>query len=373
MKTPRRPAAGQKHRKSFSAPPQSSPSSSPTRPQASSRSPFSLPVAEFKPALPFVPVHNLHFSSPPPSIQPPGVLVDVPRDVAGDVEEEELSAEFVDDNSQPVEEDVQDSPEAIAVPNRVLRSLETAKRFPTPLTSTEKPSWSLRLFFLVLFSIVICYVRDYKGQSATIGYCDTASNTNRAVQGLKIRHELARQCNLENRTTLFPPGDHQDSTPCPIPPLMPIPQPESCTPCPDHASCTQFSVSCESGYLLHPHPLLFFMSTPPQWSNASFATASSPSEYMWGTLHDCLNGLPGFGSVALPPRCLEDPKRKLHIGALGRAIENTLGRERGRRLCTGTHHSSKESNDIEAKEWGVELIKLKEIMRKKTPVRLQDL
>jgi hypothetical protein len=300
-------------------------------------------------------------------------LEDVSQEVVSDVkEEEETNVEFADDNSQPVEE-VQDSQEAIAVSNRVLKSMETAKRFPTPLEPAEKPSWLLRFLFLALFSIVTYHVRDYKSRSAMIGYCDTGSNTNRIVQELKMHRELARQCNLENRTTLYPTGDHQDSTPCPLPSLIPIPQPESCTRCPDHASCSQFSVTCEPGYLLHPGPLLFFMSTPPQSSNASFATASSLSEYIWGALHDCLNGLPGFGSVALPPRCLEDPKRKLHIGALGRAIEITLGRERGRRLCTGVHQPSKESDGDEAKDWGVELTKLKEVMRKKTPVRLPDI
>ncbi|XP_006458160.1 hypothetical protein AGABI2DRAFT_199503 [Agaricus bisporus var. bisporus H97] len=295
-------------------------------------------------------------------------------EVASDVqEEEEPNAECDNDNNRPVEEEeeedeVQDSREEIAVSNRVLKSMEVAKRFPTPSAPPGKSSWLLRLTFVTLFSIVAYYVRDYKKQSAAIGYCDTGSNTSHVVQELKVYHELARECNLENRTTLYSPADQQDSTPCPLPPLLPVSKPESCTLCPDHAFCSQFSVTCEPGYLLHPHPLLFFLSTPPQSSNLSFAAASSPSEYIWGALHDCLNGLPGLGSVALPPRCLEDPKRKVHIGALGRAIEITLGRERGRRLCTGVHQQVKESDGGEAREWGVELTKLEEVMRKKTPV-----
>lgn len=383
VKIPRRTAGGRKSRKSFSAPPQSSPTSSPTGPKTISRSPlspFSPPLAEFKPDLPFA-HRDLHFPSPPPALRSPRVSEYVNQEVASDVqEEEEPNAECDNDNNRPVEEEgeeeeedeVQDSREEIAVSNRVLKSMEVAKRFPTPSAPPGKPSWLLRLTFVTLFSIVAYYVRDYKKQSAAIGYCDTGSNTSHVVQELKVYHELARECNLENRTTLYSPADQQDSTPCPLPPLLPVSKPESCTLCPDHAFCSQFSVTCEPGYLLHPHPLLFFLSTPPQSSNLSFAAASSPSEYIWGALHDCLNGLPGLGSVALPPRCLEDPKRKVHIGALGRAIEITLGRERGRRLCTGVHQQVKESDGGEAREWGVELTKLEEVMRKKTPVSFSN-
>jgi len=90
-------------------------------------------------------------------------------------------------------------------------------------------------------------------------------------------------------------------------------------------------------------------------------------------LSDSLNGLPGFGSIALPPRCLEDPNRRRLIGVLGRNIENTLGKEHGKRVCAGgkaIQEHVKESDGGEAKKWGVELSELKILMRKKTFVRL---
>lgn len=260
------------------------------------------------------------------------------------------------------------------VSKRIAESVKTLRQGPALPAQTEKPSWLVRFFFIGFFSILAYYIRDYKSQSAAIGYCDAGTKTNRMVEDLKMRHALARECNTENRTTLYPPNDVQDLTPCPLPPLLPLPQPESCVPCPEHASCSQFSVTCETGYLLHPNALVFFLPTPPTSSNISLATASSPSEYVWGALSDSLNGLPGFGSIALPPRCLEDPNRRRHIGALGRAIEITLGKERGRRVCTGgkaTYQDVKESDGGEAKKWGVEVAKLKEIMRRKTSVRLR--
>jgi hypothetical protein len=61
----------------------------------------------------------------------------------------------------------------------------------------------------------------------------------------------------------------------------------------------------------------------------------------------------------------------LRIGKLGRSIEGFLGKERGRRVCVGgkaIQHVN-DSDGGEAKKWGVELSKLKETMRKRTPVR----
>ena len=87
------------------------------------------------------------------------------------------------------------------------------------------------------------------------------------------------------------------------------------------------------------------------------------------------DGLPGFGSVALPPRCVEDPKRKRNIGALGKAIESLLGQERGHRLCAGGKLIDDVVMDIDggdARKWGVELERLRDVMKKKTPVSLVD-
>ena len=83
-------------------------------------------------------------------------------------------------------------------------------------------------------------------------------------------------------------------------------------------------------------------------------------------LASALDGLPGFGPVALPPRCVENPRRKRHIGALGKAIESFLAHERGKRLCAGKGWGEKPGSEVEeAKKWGVEIEALKEAMRRK--------
>jgi hypothetical protein len=66
---------------------------------------------------------------------------------------------------------------------------------------------------------------------------------------------------------------------------------------------------------------------------------------------------------------VEDPQRKRNIGALGKAIESMLGKERGRRVCHGL--STGTPADLsEAEKWGIEENQLRDIFRKKTAVSL---
>lgn len=111
------------------------------------------------------------------------------------------------------------------------------------------------------------------------------------------------------------------------------------------------------------------------WSFSEQWEPDYPADYAWKAIGMVANGLPGFGPVALPPRCVEDPKRKRHIGALGKAIEALLAQERGRKLCSGI--SPKEvkvdgENEqlIEARTWGVSLDNLKGLLREKTAVSM---
>ncbi|KXN82080.1 Inner nuclear membrane protein SRC1 [Leucoagaricus sp. SymC.cos] len=366
--TPARPKASRKSvgarrsRKSFSAPPQPSPPSSPVHTRVARAQPaFSPQVVEFKPDLPFSPFRELRL--PPQSLfsQP---VKEASQEDADTNKQEDVQ---VEETQQPIEPAKEETPVEVggeertqadeqreAISRRVAESVEAVRRRPIP---PESPSWSMRLILAILLSIIAYHVRDYKIHSAAIGYCDARTNTSRAVEEVKAHHLLVKECNRENRTTLLPLNDatdRQDMTACPLPPLIPIPQPESC-------------------YLLQPNSLVFFLPPPPSISSLSISIATSPSEFVWGTLSDSLNGLPGLGSIALPPRCLEDPNRKRHIGALERAIGNTLAKERGRRVCVGgkiTQQHVKDAEGGEAKKWGVELTKLKETMRKRTPVNL---
>ncbi len=322
---------------------------------------------------------ELRFPTTSPLAQPvqlPQEDTDLPKqEEAGEAE----ALQLVESNpldepvleEQQAEEEQQIEEQTKAISRRVAESVENLRN--QPITTAEKPSWLKRFIFICLFSAIAYQVHEYQVEAAAIGYCDAGTRTSRVLEEAKARHSLAKECVRQNRTTLYPPNDangSQELTPCPLPPIIPLPQPETCTPCPEHASCSQFRVTCDTGYQIHPNPFVFFLPTPPASSDISFASASSPSEHLWAVLYNSLNGLPGFGSTALPPRCLEDPKRKLHIGALGKAIESTLGKERGRRICLGIKDLQVSNQDGgEAKEWGVELTKLKDIMRKKTSVR----
>ena len=140
---------------------------------------------------------------------------------------------------------------------------------------------------------------------------------------------------------------------------------------------------CENGYILRPHPLLYFQPVPGTSTMSSMApsTFTRPSDmlspktdlphFVYSMLSIFLDGLPGVGPIALPPHCAEDPRRKRHIGVLGKAVEAMLAAERGRRLCQGVNEGESVGDDnTEAKRWGVELGKLKDDLKRKTAVRV---
>ncbi|KAF6765171.1 Man1-Src1p-C-terminal domain-containing protein [Ephemerocybe angulata] len=244
-------------------------------------------------------------------------------------------------------------------------------------------SSALQLFYQVVAVLILLSfgygVFNYKTESASIGFCDPGSNTNNALEALRSRRVATEVCNRENRTTLYLPSlgslsSEGEQTPCPLPPLVPLPHPDTCTPCPEHGTCTQFGVQCDNGYLRRPPALLGFLPAPPSSFNLSFSSSLSPSELVWTAISAGLNGLPGLGSIALPPRCVPDPKRQRNIGVLGKAMGSILAQERGRRLCVGGPNLDKEYNDAEggeARKWGVEIEQLREMMKRKTSPRLK--
>ena len=220
--------------------------------------------------------------------------------------------------------------------------------------------------FLVFSSIVI----RYKRESAPIGFCDAGSNSSRALQEFQAHISAIEPCTRANRSILDIPSEvfdaitAKDGTPCPLLSLIPLPHPSACTPCPEYASCSQHTVTCNGGYLLRPHPILALLSP--------FGAAPSlPVELVWNFISEVADGLPGLGPVAFSPHCVEDPKRKRNIGALGKAIEALLGQERGRRVCAGAEEGQltiSDSEGGEAKKWGLEVEVLRETMKKKTAV-----
>ena len=210
---------------------------------------------------------------------------------------------------------------------------------------------------------------QYKLESSAIGFCDTGSNTSRTLRELLAKRLAIDECIGE--TAAHKSSEVEQSTIsdlCPLRPLVSLPHPKSCTPCPEHASCAQFDVFCDSGYLIKPNILLSFIPVKPSSSELSTKHASYLAELFFHAVSAVTDGLPGFGSVGLPPRCAEDPQRRRNIGSLGKAIESTLAKERGRRVCLGNNFNDKISQD--AVRWGVEVENLREVFRKKTTVYL---
>ena len=397
-KVGRKTAGSRKSRKSASAPPQLLPSppgslnvlrNSHVSPPQSTFDP-QLPALERLPAPKFIRAPPINYSSPLRAAEPKTEESDDELNLVGDPTEVTGTAE---DGLTTVKEEEQDAEDGCNADISVHQSIAVSQRIAggadgvsKPVVSRRRHNASSRILQLLYTAVVlaICGVGlNYKIESTSIGYCDRGSNTNNYLEALRGRRSAVESCNRENRTLLYLPplSSHSasegttDLTPCPLPPLLPLPQPDSCTPCPDHATCSQTSVICDVGYLLRVHPLLSFLPASASARNAKWSLSSSPVDLIWKVLSITLDGLPGFGSVALPPRCVEDPKRKRNIGALGKAIESLLGQERGVRLCAGGKAMDKVVMDAdggEAKKWGVEIEKLRETMKKKTPVSFEQ-
>lgn len=241
-----------------------------------------------------------------------------------DQEDEEVDELEDDDNEL---EDTQ----TVAVGQRIAEGGSLVRR--GSKTSQPMPMWqkiSITLFVLAL-SVLSGW---YKTESAPIGYCDTGSQSNDVLLELRKKREEIEACYAEHSK-----DGKRDS--CPSLPLVPLPHPETCTPCPAHAACSRFSVRCDDGYILSPHPL-------------------SRVPY----LSELANGLPGLGPIAFPPRCVDDELRKKHIGRLGKLIDNTLAETRGNRICSGVD-PEKPVDGGEARKWGFDYEDLKNSLYRK--------
>ncbi|KAF8902122.1 Man1-Src1p-C-terminal domain-containing protein [Gymnopilus junonius] len=368
-------------RKSTSAPPQMVDSSSPLRPSNTlDYAAHSPPQSPFRPSLP--PIPTFDFSKLPKSRFTPireftpaePIKVETEAET-GKTQSEHVSPETSGPSRLKVEdakvedsglESQQDSEGQIdeAIAQIEAEGLDQVESY-TPTESFYHPThWLLRGLVWTAFLTSLFGVYSYKAESASIGYCERGSNTSQALETIfakRVEEHICRMKLLELQNST----DHKHAAAkldCELPPLLPITRPSSCTTCPDHATCSQFDVACDSGFLLKPHIFLSFIPVLP--SNTALTTGYLPqlSETFFKTFMTLLDGLPGFGSIALPPRCVEDPQRKRHIGALGKAIESQLAKERGKRVCRGDHINASESLEgyEAAKKWGVEEAQLKE-------------
>lgn len=285
----------------MSAPPQSSPSSSPPK------APFfaeriqqaqQSPNFKFEPSLPPSFSREARAAATRPkrgSIAPPTPPVEEVKDE--DSDEDELDVIGVDtsanvfdgtnDTADTVDEEDEDEDQTLAVSQRIAQGVA--------LTPISRPSsgtpWYLRVLILLVTLASSAGVYNYKQESSPIGYCDTGKNTNNALEALNAKWDAIEACNQENRTFLQLPGSGQSAKPddepilCPPPALVPFLHATKCTPCPDHASCTKDGAKCDNGYLLRPHPIFSVLSP--------FGLAETPAALQFQKLaSDALNGLP---------------------------------------------------------------------------------
>ncbi|KAI0950343.1 hypothetical protein AcV7_008840 [Taiwanofungus camphoratus] len=308
------------------------------------------------------------------------------------------------------EEDIDVDERVAAISQRIADGGGQVIRRKRTMDNTAS-SLLLRVLLTLLALLGSSALYQYKTESAGIGFCDVGVTTNAVVEAKKVHYLAVESCNRENRTTLYvqPNADSTSSVvspvpaggvpssalegtltaePCPLLPLVPQLHPEMCTSCPAHASCTPTTITCDSGFILRAHPLLAMFPVPgtaPRLSGApstftrpayspSTDVTSDAAHMVYAAVGLALDGMPGVGSVALPPRCVEDPRRKRHIGVLGKAVEAMLAAERGRRLCedVGIGVDEREGDEaVEARRWGMELEKLKDDLRRKTAPNLQ--
>lgn len=365
----------------MSAPPHlsspSSPIKAPSFPQSSQRSP-SQPKLE--PPLP------LDILRQPPVWSPPGkrtTFVPQSDQSSPPLTPEQLPQSHIPDADPGVADyDFDSTAPPVSVPedgieeselNRQVASTSQYNR--SVIVNHHEPraksrSYLLTFLYAICFLVFSSIVIKYKRQSASIGFCDAGSNSSRALQDFQAHISAIEPCVRANRTLMDIPSElfdaitAKDGTPCPLLSLISLPHPSACTPCPEYASCSQHTVTCNSGYLLRPHPILALLSP-------FGAAPSAPVDSVWTFISEVADGLPGLGPVSFPPHCIEDPKRKRNIGALGKAIEALLGQERGRRVCSGGEEGQltiSDSEGGEARKWGLEVEILRETMKQKTAV-----
>ncbi|KAF9069674.1 Man1-Src1p-C-terminal domain-containing protein [Rhodocollybia butyracea] len=383
--------APRKSRKSMSAPPNISPSSSPSK--STFVPTLSPPQSNFEPEIPQF--DNSRLGSPPRRTSGQWNFVSTvyspPSRTAKYVEEyedmevplrDEDEDEDVHSYSDPIrefdeamDEISEDVPQEVELSDEDNRNAMIQQRIADAGIVAKLPQDSLlledvkpmsalsRVLLFGLFSVLAYFTYEYKLESASIGYCDAGSDTNLVLEGLKVSRHLVVECNQENRTTLHDPFSVPDSPLCPMLPVTPF-FPDSCTQCPEHAVCSGHAVTCEKAYILKSPFLLSFLSPSNDPSQTTLSTSVSPSDMAWKVLSELCDGLPGLGSIAFPPTCVEDPRRKMHIGVLGKGIEALLAQRRGTLLCNAeANQIIKDEDGGEARRWGFQVNALKETIR----------
>ncbi|PVG02588.1 hypothetical protein CPB86DRAFT_696848 [Serendipita vermifera] len=217
------------------------------------------------------------------------------------------------------------------------------------IVSTRRKQSGLTVWQQLLSTLAVVLVATilwlYKSDSVLLGYCDPGTNVNEAVRLRleEIQAEKACQEIVIKRAEAGLPVD-PDLEKCKAPLL---PRATRCTPCPAHAVCTGRSIECEPAYI-----------------KSSSAFSSIPF------VDAILDGMPGFGPVAFPPRCVPNVKRRQHVGKMAGAIENKLAFVRGQRVCSGVHSTGGNAQDAAA--YGMTVDEMKQGLRNVVPKSINN-
>lgn len=270
-------------------------------------------------------------------------------------EEEDDDEGRVEDDEEAVEDDEDELIETTAeqINQAVSKKLADVQRTPKRKSRTQvtryapaPKSWYSFTWFkfvaIIAVSATSAIFSAYKRDSAYIGFCDHGSNTNLRITELQAQRqknqvEAARCYNKLNFTSVDAVISNEFCSPLPL--HTPL-EANTCTPCPKFAFCTPDSVTCQSSYILKPHPL--------------------------ASLGPVLNGFPGLGSVAFPPRCVQDREKLKRIGGLVDGMEGWLAMTRGTRICNGVKVPTDGGDGGEAKVLGLEKESLREAVQRKT-------
>lgn len=202
-----------------------------------------------------------------------------------------------------------------------------------------------QLFLALLAVLALTTGGIYKTESAAIGFCDAGLETNSILSNLRTQREFTHVCNARliadgpDPDSDDPHSRFVDGVVCPLESLLPVPPPDSCTPCPKRATCDRSTVTCNGAFILQPHPIV---------------------KYIPG-VEKILGGLPGFGSVAFPPQCVEDRRWLKQVGMLEKALESWLAKAKGDKICKGLAKSVSDGGD--AKAWGVPIDQLRVVAK----------
>nr|XP_018265885.1 uncharacterized protein I303_02261 [Kwoniella dejecticola CBS 10117]OBR88043.1 hypothetical protein I303_02261 [Kwoniella dejecticola CBS 10117] len=241
--------------------------------------------------------------------------------------EEKLNQITTRDSDEPTRVTVESHLVPVETNSLVRRVESQIAQVPAPRTTIP-----LSILFLLLLSLLA----NFKNQSSSLGYCDSASTTNDLILERDSAYQDAQACIARKASLELDDHEAAKAIQCDVSdlPLIPfLPRPTACAPCPPHAECTEGEImSCIPEYILSPHPLSF--------------------------LGPVVDGLPGLSPRVFPPSCKPDTAKKRMIGGLVMEMERELSKGRGLLVCNGL--GKEDGKKGEGERYGVEENSLRE-------------